>query len=69
MSKCLVNDSSNLISRAYVMGRESAPAWATGAAVLWASTALAQSYTGDVAIEEDSVAFGQKCYSPYFDQP
>jgi len=35
---------------------------------LFASTALAQTYTGDVAIDAEDVAIGQKHYSPYLDQ-
>ena len=48
--------------------KTSLPLLATGAALLWASTALAQPYTGDVAIDEDDVVIGQKHYSPYLDQ-
>jgi hypothetical protein len=41
---------------------------AAGATLLWAGTALAQTYTGDVAIDEEDLALGQKHYSPYLDQ-
>ncbi|WP_263289598.1 DUF3604 domain-containing protein [Tateyamaria pelophila] len=44
------------------------PILATGAALLWASTALAQGYAGDVAIDADDVALGAKHYSPYLNQ-
>ena len=41
---------------------------ATSAALLWTSTALAQTYTGDIAIDNEDVAIGQRHYSPYLDQ-
>ncbi|MEE4188415.1 MAG: DUF3604 domain-containing protein [Roseobacter sp.] len=37
-------------------------------AALFASAALAQTYTGDIAIDAEDVAIGQKHYSPYLDQ-
>jgi hypothetical protein len=40
----------------------------TTALCLCSAAALAQTYTGDVAIDADDVAFGQKHYSPYLDQ-
>jgi len=39
-----------------------------GLLALLASGALAQGYAGDVAIEEEDVAIGQRHYSPYLDQ-
>jgi hypothetical protein len=42
--------------------------FAAGAALLWAGSAMAQTYTGDVAIDEEDLALGQKHYSPYLDQ-
>jgi hypothetical protein len=48
--------------------KTSFPLFAAGAALLWAGTALAQTYTGDVAIDEEDLALGQKHYSPYLDQ-
>jgi len=47
---------------------KSIPLCAAGVAILWASTTLAQTYTGEVAIDEGDVAIGQKHYSPYLDQ-
>jgi len=48
--------------------RTATPILATCAALLWASTALAQGYAGDVAIDADNVALGAKHYSPYLNQ-
>ena len=42
--------------------------FAAGPALLWAGSAMAQTYTGDVAIDEEDLALGQKHYSPYLDQ-
>ena len=40
----------------------------TIALCFYGTVALAQTYTGDVAIDPDDVAIGQKHYSPYLDQ-
>ncbi|WP_234219743.1 DUF3604 domain-containing protein [Ruegeria pomeroyi] len=37
-------------------------------ATIWAGTAMAQGYLGDVAIGQDDVRLGGKHYSPYLDQ-
>jgi hypothetical protein len=41
---------------------------AFGVAMLWAGTAFAQGYAGDLAIESDDVDLGVQHYSPFLDQ-
>ncbi|MEE4271233.1 MAG: DUF3604 domain-containing protein, partial [Thermoanaerobaculales bacterium] len=50
------------------MKKSRRPLCAALVAILWTSLAMAQTYTGDVAIDEDDVVIGQKHYSPYLDQ-
>lgn len=41
---------------------------AAGVAILWASTACAQGYVGDVAVDAENVTLGAQHYSPFLDQ-